>query len=496
MKTRLSPMRIAILYAVLGGLWILFSDKVLMVIVENSETFTRISIIKGWAYVAVTAGLLFWLVRRYAEAYREKERLTANVFERITDAFAALDRDWRYTYVNRKAGEIFNRRPGDLIGKHIWTEFPEGVGQPFHRAYERAMNEQVFVQIEDYYPPYDRWFENRIYPSPDGLSIFFQDITERKKAEKQLRESEERLARIVETVPDGIVILDTAGVITFANKAAERILGLSRSTVTSRRYNDPAWKITAIDGRQLPDDRLPFSKVQRTGQLVFNVEHAIEHPDGTRTLLSINAAPLHDAEGRFNGMVATIIDITERKRAEATLRESEAKFSAFMEFLPGYAYIKDEARRHLFVNRSLEEVLGLAPGAWHGKTLEELLPLQETGRIRAIDENVLQSRQMIQSEEPILIDGKLRTFLSTKFPIFLPFTRVFLGGISLDITERKKLEDDLRKLNDELDKLVKERTAELEGKIAEIERMNRLYIGRELRMIELKEKLKELGDKN
>ncbi|HEY3231100.1 MAG TPA: PAS domain S-box protein, partial [Roseiflexaceae bacterium] len=69
-----------------------------------------------------------------AEIETARERL-ANVFEAITDAFVALDTDWRYTYVNQRAGHIFGRRPEDLIGKHIWTEFPEGIGQPFYKAY-------------------------------------------------------------------------------------------------------------------------------------------------------------------------------------------------------------------------------------------------------------------------------------------------------------------------------------------------------------------------
>ena len=61
----------------------------------------------------------------------------ADILESMTDAFVALDRDWNYVYVNRRAGEMFGRDPADLIGKHIWTEFPDGVGQPFHRTYEK-----------------------------------------------------------------------------------------------------------------------------------------------------------------------------------------------------------------------------------------------------------------------------------------------------------------------------------------------------------------------
>jgi diguanylate cyclase (GGDEF)-like protein/PAS domain S-box-containing protein len=108
------------------------------------------------------------------------------VFERITDAFVALDTNWIYTYVNSKAAQIFGRRPEDLIGKHIWTEFPEGVDQPFHHYYQQAMAEQKPLLLEEYYPPYDRWFENRIYPSPEGLTIYFHDITERVRQQQAL----------------------------------------------------------------------------------------------------------------------------------------------------------------------------------------------------------------------------------------------------------------------------------------------------------------------
>ena len=84
------------------------------------------------------------------------------VFDRITDAYVALDRDWHYTFVNQKAGQLLGRDPGELIGRHIWTEFPDGDDQEFGRAYRRAMQTQQPVFLEEYYPPFGRWFENRI----------------------------------------------------------------------------------------------------------------------------------------------------------------------------------------------------------------------------------------------------------------------------------------------------------------------------------------------
>jgi PAS domain S-box-containing protein len=130
------------------------------------------------------------------------------IFERVSDAFVALDTNWCYTFVNAKAAKIFGRRHEDLIGKHIWTEFPAGIGQKFHKAYERAMAEQQPVFLEEYYPPYDRWFENRIYPSPEGLKIYFTDITERKRAEMLLREQEQQLRLFVEHSPAAIAMFN------------------------------------------------------------------------------------------------------------------------------------------------------------------------------------------------------------------------------------------------------------------------------------------------
>jgi PAS domain S-box-containing protein len=136
----------------------------------------------------------------------------ADVLERVSDGLVALDRHWRYTYVNSQAASLFGRRPEDLIGRHIWTEFPEGVGQPFHLAYERAMAEQVFIRVESCYEPWNRWFENRIFPSPDGVSIFFHEITQRKRAEQEARASARLLEGqndVLELIASGAPLRDT-----------------------------------------------------------------------------------------------------------------------------------------------------------------------------------------------------------------------------------------------------------------------------------------------
>lgn len=182
--------RVVLPYGVFAALWIFLSDQVLAALVVDPEWLTRIQTYKGLAFVCVTSFLLYCLVRhelvQREHAETEQMRLHDRVFgilENMTDGFVALDRDWRYRYLNQRAGQMLDRTPASLIGKNIWKEFPEGVGQNFYHAYQQVMQTQQPTTIEEYYPPWQRWFENRIYPSSEGLHIFFQEITLRKQAE-------------------------------------------------------------------------------------------------------------------------------------------------------------------------------------------------------------------------------------------------------------------------------------------------------------------------
>ena len=120
-----------------------------------------------------------------------------NTLENMTDGFVSLDKNWNYTYVNKIAGTMFGKNPEDLIEKHIWTEFPEGINQPFYKNYYKAVETNEPINFEDYYQPWDKWFENRVIPSENGLSIFFHDITDRKKTELELQKHKEQLEEVV-----------------------------------------------------------------------------------------------------------------------------------------------------------------------------------------------------------------------------------------------------------------------------------------------------------
>lgn len=121
---------------------------------------------------------------------REAQRLAARngvTLESITDAFLTLDHEWCLTYLNTQAERLTKRTCDELLGAELWTAFPETVGTVLQAQYERAVAENTTVIFEYFYPPLETWFEVHAYPLSEGLSVYFQDISARKRAEQQAR---------------------------------------------------------------------------------------------------------------------------------------------------------------------------------------------------------------------------------------------------------------------------------------------------------------------
>lgn len=127
-----------------------------------------------------------------AEALVAKQRL-ATVLEAVTDGFVALDRDWVYTAVNKQACLSLGRSRNDILGRKLWDLYPDVVGTRFEAELRLAVTRQETVRFDYFYPTWDRWYEIRAYPSADGVSVLFAEITERKRAEQSLIAKEEQL---------------------------------------------------------------------------------------------------------------------------------------------------------------------------------------------------------------------------------------------------------------------------------------------------------------
>lgn len=130
---------------------------------------------------------------KLAQLRRETETIRArleSVLAGIKDQFIVLDQEWRYTFVNDQVIAVTGKTKEDLLGHCIWDVFPESMNSPFDVAVRRAIAEQTFVQVEVFYPPFEQWFENRIYPFAEGVIIFVTDISDRKRAEDERKQAE------------------------------------------------------------------------------------------------------------------------------------------------------------------------------------------------------------------------------------------------------------------------------------------------------------------
>ncbi len=114
--------------------------------------------------------------------------------ESIGDHLVTYDRAWRYTYINSGGARMLGRSVEELVGRCIWELFPAAVGGAYYQAVHQAMATQQAMRQENYYEPWDRWFENLIYPTPEGVTVFASDITARKRAEAQRDEAQAKLA--------------------------------------------------------------------------------------------------------------------------------------------------------------------------------------------------------------------------------------------------------------------------------------------------------------
>lgn len=233
----------------------------------------------------------------------------------ISDGLVSFDKNWCYTFINKKAGELLGKNPSSLLGKHVWTEFPEAVGKTTYKACNKAIKTKKTQIFNDYYEALDIWVENRVYPHSEGLTLYFTDITEQKRIEKLLIESEKNLDNIINNIGDPIFVKDDKSRLKFVNDAFCKTFNHSKNDIIGQ----------TLEQDVTPEERLSFLKIDQevlaTGVENINIEKLTIKGKGTK-IISTKKNRFIDSEGK-KFIVGIIRDITQLKQIETQLLENE-----------------------------------------------------------------------------------------------------------------------------------------------------------------------------
>ena len=332
-EERHAVLRIVIIYALLGGLWIYLSDSLLGMMVSDPRVMTTIATYKGLLFIALTSALLFFLISRYAIHIREKnrqldvsEKRFQSIFHGISDAVFIHDATTgAIVSVNRTACEMFGYSDQELLAIDVGAislgeppysqkealEFLHRAGQGIQQKFEwccRRKNGELF------------WTEIAMCAETIGderrVIVSVRDISDRKQTMEQFN-------TVIETTKDGFCVCNTNGSLCEVNRSYCSMLGYSREELLRM-------SITELEVAEKPEEVAEhIRRIITTGS--DNFETRQRRKDGTIIDLDVSVTYLNEYGGRFYSFVR---DITERKLAEKLLRQSEEKFSAIFKTSP------------------------------------------------------------------------------------------------------------------------------------------------------------------
>ena len=286
---------------------------------------------------------------RFEQAQRAGEARSTEILESIDDAFYAIDRDWRLLYVNRHAERLWDRRRADILGRTIFEIFPAFADSETHRACEQAMAEGRPVRIETVSRIVGAPVEISVFPGPSGLSVYFRDISERKRMEAALRERDNILSLAERSAEIGVWDVDLATGMVRGTPQFFRLFGLEPA-------DDPV-PIEAMRAVRHPDDAKRviqgFKEAVESGTDYYEMEYRIVRPDGETRWIFGRGRVVRDLSGQPVRYSGVDIDVTDRKRMEEHQKLLVAELNHRVKNT--IATIQSIAKQSLANGRPLEE---------------------------------------------------------------------------------------------------------------------------------------------
>ncbi|WP_121743586.1 PAS domain-containing protein [Natronorubrum halophilum] len=362
----------------------------------------------------------------------EFESSVENVLERITDGFYALDEDFRFTYLNTRTEDLLDLEDSAVLGQNIHDTLL--LTDAFETALYEASETREPVKVEDYYDPFDVWFEKVIYPSETGLSVYFRDITARKRLEHDLQTERDHFRVVIENSPVVAFRLDTDLRYTWLYNPHE---DFEDGDLMGKREDELLPPETA---EML---MAPKRAALETGERVRE-ELTYELPSGEVTY-DLTVVPVRDETGEIDGLSCVAVDITDRKQREQDLK----RYERIVETVRDGVYALDPDDRFVLVNQGFCDLVGYDRETLLGahSTLIESLAVNDTA-------NALQAEVRAGERDVGVVEAEFETATGETVPVesrIVPFEyadgRVGRCGIVRDVTEQKRREEELKALN-------------------------------------------------
>lgn len=369
---------------------------------------------------------------RDREALNRASQRVTEILESIQDGFASLDRDWRYTYINHSGAEMLGVHRDDLWGRVIWEKFPDLTEHETWERFHRVMETQEPEHYEMFDTGSRAWYQIRVYPAVNGISIFFTDIS----AEHEYQEQQDRLAAIFDATDEAIVIVDPELSITDINAAAQRMYGYPEEELLGK-------PISVL----VPEDRISDLDLVRTqigrGEKIVELETVRLSKNGRRVHVSLNVTPVLDEDGNLKALASVARDVTERRKAE----EERARLAAIVRTSPDAIIGKDLDGVITSWNEGAEWLFGYAAQEATGQHIRLIVPEEQHEELDRILETV-RAGDSIRELETIRRrkDGKrIRISLSAS-PLFDADGQVIgAATVERDITTRVEQKERLQK---------------------------------------------------
>jgi PAS domain S-box-containing protein len=261
-------------------------------------------------------------VRNYADRLND-------ILENITDGFFTVNRDWRLTRVNQVFEKTLKRKREELIGEVVWDVFPEAVKLKFYEEYSKTMDHGVEVHFEEYFPPLDIWFEAHAYPAEDGISVYFRDITSRKKYEDEIH----KLSMVASKTEDTVIITNARREIEWVNEGFSKLTGYAFEEVIGR---NPGHFLQGPETGQRTVDRIRNKLNQKESLTEELVNY---RKDGSKYWIRMDITPILDEDGVTQKFIAIQSNITDQKNAELEKAQLVEELLSKNKSLEEYAFI-------------------------------------------------------------------------------------------------------------------------------------------------------------